>query len=1188
MIGETIGNYHITAELGRGGMGEVYRARDLRLGRAVALKFLPERNLSDRGAVERFLREARAASALNHPNIVTIYDVGETASGRYIAMEFVEGHTLRSLANGGLLIEKLLDVGGQVAKALAVAHAAGIVHRDIKPENIMIRADGYVKVLDFGLARVPAATGTGDETETGLATHPGTLLGTVRYMSPEQGRGEAATAAADIFALGIVLYELATGRHPFDAKSQMGVLQAILFESQLPASRLRPDISATLEALLARMLQKDPRLRPAAAEVERALAGSENPAAEKTAAAALPARQHIVGRAKPLAELRSAFEIAAAGRGLMVCIAGEPGIGKTTLVEEFLADLATHRGGCRVARGRCSERLAGTEAYLPLLEALESLLHGPAGDSIARSMKLIAPTWYVQIAPLAAEDSSFSRVLADAKAASQERMKRELVAFLQGISGNIPLVIFFDDLHWADVSTVDLLSYLGSKCVSTRLLLVGTYRPSELPAKHPFVQVKLEMQSHGVCREISLGFLTRDDIELYLALEFPENRFSPTLAAVIHAKTEGNPLFMADLVRYLCDRGVIAEDQGRWVLALSVPDLEHDLPESVRSMIQRKIDRLSDADRRFLSAASVQGCEFDAAVVAKVLQADPAEVEEHLDTLDKVHSFVKLLSEREFSDATLTLRYGFVHSLYQDALYGALTATRKASLSLRVAQALLGFYGERSTEIAAELALLFETGRDFGQASDYFTMAAKNAVAVYASQEAIGLLQRAIGNAEKLREEARYIRVHGSAMQLARIYETVRRTQDALDTYGLADRSAAAAHDIDGQIQAICAKGNTLMFMAKDMAGCREHCRRAFELAQGRGSGELLAAVDMVRYLERIGAGDFDVALECYERALPVLREKGLSPANLLGLNMRGALHIWRGEAERAMEVLDWSLEKAREVNDLPRMAQNQFWRAISLGHRGRLGEALEVTREAQRLGELTGERVQLARFPNTLGWLHRELQDLEGALTLDLEGIQLTHEIGEKEAEINSRINAGQVYLLLGEPQRAFEHLERAGVLLEPFPWFKWVFQPRLDAEWASYWIARGDTRQAAIRAQAALDITRRSLVRKYMAWSYRLLGDIAALEDRVGDARREYEAALGILARFPYPGVEWVVRKSYAGLARKIGDSVAAGDHTSHAVAIVQGLADSVADGNLREKLLMSRAVRELRDSRYSSSGT
>jgi len=1164
-------------------MGEVYRARDLRLGRSVALKFLRERNISDRDATERFLREARAASALNHPNIVTIYDVGDTASGRYIAMEFIEGQPLRSLATSGVPIEKLLDIGGQIAKALTVAHAAGVVHRDIKPENVMIRADGYVKVLDFGLARVPAATGNDDETDTGLGTNPGTLLGTVRYMSPEQGRGEAATAAADIFALGIVLYELVTGRHPFDAKSQIGVLHAILSDLPVPASRLRPGIPVALEALLTRMLEKDARLRPTAPEVELALAAYEDPAEAKPAPAAGLPVQRIVGRTKPLAELRSAFETAAAGRGLITCIAGEPGIGKTTLVEEFIAGLATHPAGCNVARGRCSERLAGSEAYLPLLEALESLQHGPAGDSITRCMKRVAPTWYVQIAPLAAEDSSFTRVLDEAKAASQERMKRELMAFLQEISGHIPLVIFFDDLHWADVSTVDLLSYLGSQCVSMRLLLVGTYRPSELlAAKHPLLPIKLEMQSHGVCREISLEFLTRDDIELYLALEFPENRFSPALAALIHAKTEGNPLFMTDLVRYLRDRGVIAEDQGRWQLAQAVPDVERDLPESVRSMIQRKIDRLTDADRRLLSAASVQGDEFDTVVVAKVLHLDPGEVEEHLDSLDKVHSFVKLQGESEFPDATVTLRYEFVHSLYQDALYGALTATRKVSLSLAVAQALLDFHGEKSTEIAAELALLFETGRDFARASDYFLMAAKNAMSVYAGLESIGLLQRAIGNAEKLREEARYTRVHRSAMQLARVYETVRRIQDALGAYDLADRSAAAWHDIDGQIQAICAKASTLIFMAKDAAGCQEHCRRAFELAQGQGSSESLAAVDMVRYLERICAGDFTLALECYDRALPVLREKGLSPANLLGLNMRGAFHIWRGETVQAIEVLDWSLEKAHAVGDLPRIVQNHFLRAMSLGRQGRLGEALEVTKKAQRLGELTGERVQLARFPNTLGWLYRELQDLEGALKLDLEGIRLTQEIGEKEAEINSQINAGQVYLLLGEPQSAFEHLQRADVLLGPFQWFKWVFQTRLELEWASYWIARSDTRQAAIHAQAALDITRRSLVRKYTAWAHRLLGDIATLEDRVEDARREYEAALGILAQFPCPGVEWVVRKSCAGLARKIGESVAAGEHTSQALVIVQGLADSVADGDLREKLLMSRAVGELKNSR------
>src|SRR5208282_3039104 len=185
-----------------------------------------------------------------------------------------------------------------------------------------------------------------------------------------------------------------------------------------------------------------------------------------------------------------AFDSAESGRGLVVCVAGEPGIGKTTLVEDFLAALAAGGRACSIARGRCSERLAGTEAYLPLLEALDSLLKGEAGGSMAGALKRVAPTWYVQVAPLAANDSSVSRVMEEAKAASQERLKRELSAFLQEASRLRPLVFFLDDLHWADVSTVDLLAYVGSKCDSLRMLIIGTYRPSDLLlSKHPFAEL---------------------------------------------------------------------------------------------------------------------------------------------------------------------------------------------------------------------------------------------------------------------------------------------------------------------------------------------------------------------------------------------------------------------------------------------------------------------------------------------------------------------------------------------------------------------------------------------------------------------------------------------------------------------------------------------------------------------------
>jgi predicted ATPase len=201
---------------------------------------------------------------------------------------------------------------------------------------------------------------------------------------------------------------------------------------------------------------------------------------------------------------------------------------------------------------------------------------------------------------------------------------------------------------------------------------------------------------------------------------------------------------MADLVRYLRDRQVLTQEQGRWTLAQSVPDLRRDLPESVRGMIQRKIDQLGEDDRRSLVAASVQGYEFDSAVVARVLDRDAAEVEERLDELDRVHAFVRMVREQEFPDRTLTLRYRFVHVLYQNALYASLGPTRRASLSAAVTQALLGYYGEKSASVAAELALLLEAARDFSRAADYFLVAAQNAAHICANQEAVALARRGL------------------------------------------------------------------------------------------------------------------------------------------------------------------------------------------------------------------------------------------------------------------------------------------------------------------------------------------------------------------------------------------------------------------------------------------------------------
>ena len=387
-------------------------------------------------------------------------------------------------------------------------------------------------------------------------------------------------------------------------------------------------------------------------------------------------------------------------------------------------------------------------------------------------MRELAPAWYEQVA-LVQGDSSVGMPPARDEVATQEQMKREFLAFVAEFGRRLPLVFFFDDLHWADASTVDLLAWLGRRAARLRLLVVTTYRPAEMQSgKNPFVPVQLELQRHGVCRELPLAFLTQGDVESYLALGFPNHQFPGDFAARLHAQTEGNPLFLAALLHHLRDRGLIASRDGCWTLAQAIPDFQKDLPVSVRSLISRQIDQLDEADRRLLSVGSVQGYEFDAAVAAGVLARKAADVEERLEFLDRVHGLVRLVRELEFPDGTLTLRYRFVHVLYQNSLYAAVPPSQRAEWSANVAQALLAHHGSQNAVVASEAALLFEKARAWAQAAECFYLAARSPLRIQAHREAavlarcgLEMLDRLPDTPDRARQEARLQFALGLALQ---------------------------------------------------------------------------------------------------------------------------------------------------------------------------------------------------------------------------------------------------------------------------------------------------------------------------------------------------------------------------------------------------------------------------------------
>src|SRR5881296_1958035 len=254
LVGKVIGHYRIESLIGVGGMGEVYLARDERLGRKAALKLLPDSLTTDETQLSRFKNEARSASALNHPNILTVYEIGTEGNRQFIATEFIEGITLRaSLARGRMNLHDALEIAMQVASALAAAHETGVVHRDIKPENIMLRPDGYAKVLDFGIAKLIEQHPGSDSHEIGttmLQTQPGLLLGTAHYMSPEQTRGQTVDARSDIWSLGVVLYEMVGGITPFPGETPSDCIASILKTEPPPLSGVLPDVPVKLQSIV--------------------------------------------------------------------------------------------------------------------------------------------------------------------------------------------------------------------------------------------------------------------------------------------------------------------------------------------------------------------------------------------------------------------------------------------------------------------------------------------------------------------------------------------------------------------------------------------------------------------------------------------------------------------------------------------------------------------------------------------------------------------------------------------------------------------------------------------------------------------------------------------------------------------------------------------------------------------------
>ena len=676
------GRYQVKRFLGEGGKKKVYLVHDTLLDRDVAFSLIKTQGLDEVG-VERIHREARVMGRLGgHPHIVSVYDMGELDGQPYLISELMDGGDVEGL------IEKApehrppladsLRIAEQVCQALSYAHERGVIHRDLKPGNVWLTREGTAKLGDFGLAMAI------DKTRLSMA---GMIVGTVGYMPPEQALGRTPDARSDLYSLGAMLYELTTGRPPFLGDDPVAIISQHISAAPVAPSWPNPTVPQPLEALILRLLAKDPADRPdsaatvrqelaAASTLLRAPLGAEQPQAHADASPLdRLAGGVFVGREHELNQLRTAFDSALSGRAGIVLLAGEPGIGKTALAEETV--IYARLRGAQVLWGRCYE-WEGSPAYWPWVQIIRSYVHARDPQQLRSDLGQGAADIAQIVSDVREQLPGLPEIPHMEGEQARFRLFDSIATFLRNATTTQPLLLVLDDLHWADTPSLLLLQFVVRELGRARLLIIGTYRDVEVGRRHPLTATLAELtREHGMQR-IPLHGLTTAEIARFITLSTgvePE----PALVDAVQRETEGNPFFVSEVVHLLVAEGRLGGRRGMASWSVSIP-------ESVREVVGRRLDRLSSACNDVLAVASVVGRDFTLPVLERVAELEPEAI---LDALEEA------IRARLIHEEAVAERYRFTHALVQETLYAELSAGQRLRLHAKVGQALEQVYRRR-------------------------------------------------------------------------------------------------------------------------------------------------------------------------------------------------------------------------------------------------------------------------------------------------------------------------------------------------------------------------------------------------------------------------------------------------------------------------------------------------------------
>jgi tetratricopeptide (TPR) repeat protein len=996
VIGEQLGGYSIQSELGSGGMGTVYLAQAPQERRRVALKVLHPHLLESPGTLERFEREAEAGRRVQHSNVVRTFEAGssvvEGVTHHYLVMEYVEGQTLRGLLEelGRVPEELCRHIGREVTKGLEAIHAAGVVHRDLKPENVLITEDHVVKVMDLGVAKLLD--------DAIKLSQTGVFLGSVLYAAPDQFRGEAPDSRADFYSLGLVLYELATGVHPFQADTFSDVFQRQMQEEPRPAAELNPQLSPFFEEVCKALLEKDRERRIAFLPH-----GEESTWWQERAQAIrletkrplrrirIPRETALYGREDELAHLGVLYERAKEGAGQVLLVEGEAGIGKTRLIDEFVGRLRQEGedlnflfgsyppGGAATAAGGFSTAYREHFGHEGLEEALAGYL---------TTTPVLVPAF---AALLRGEPTPKGE-----EALTKDSLQTVFVHATRAVAAERPTLVLIDDLHLAPEEGRALFAALAMAVPDHPVLLVGTMRPG-ISEEWMAGVTRLEQ-----CEQLSLSRLGPRDLVQLLEESFQSKRLAEELGAKIAVKSDGNPFFAFEIVCGLREGQFITQRaDGSWATTQVIRDIS--VPSSVVDLVRARIAGLSEEERDLLDMASCCGFEFDPVLIAAAGEVPRIPALKRFAQIERRHRLVKASGPR----------YAFDHHQVQEALYGSLPEALRREYHTAIAEALEPApisgqdpSGDLDGAHCAELCHHHLSGVSAPRALAYLDKALAHAPGVLKGERRVDVLLR----------KSQRLDLLGRREEQGRALEEAVRCATESDSRHLTITLHRAA--------------GVLHYRLAEYAEAMEEYTKSRAVARELGDrrGEAVAAGN--QGLTLMALGRFDEARAEFEGSLEIAREIGAIriEANTTG-NLGNLLSVQGREAE-AREYYERWLELANGIGDRQGIANATGNLGLALRAGGRREEARTHLERSRAIAREIGDRQVEGNAAGNLGNLFTDLGQYASALEGFEQCLSICREIGARQGETVTRGALGNVYLALGSYEEARQAHERHLVL--------------------------------------------------------------------------------------------------------------------------------------------------------------